>query len=276
MLKYSPPRLSSFHGFLKQVIQGLGSLISATSKNVKLPNNSSAGDKLDVEIYSPVNLEEYLLKLCRECENSNKVIRIKSLYLRARKDTKIPRLRIETAINNLILSKKIIPDRFLHVHSVLKNETRKKLYDLISSRPASQALDLKKEAGIGAKILAWHLKQLIDFKQIKLVNFGTKMLFALPTQDERDAITYHVISRNDIDRDILAMLASKPTPKSTLVGQDPAKRTTILYHLNNLEQWKLIEIVNPGGAIYQLSSNSRDSVLRMLQKFHPSVVQVSK
>ncbi len=275
MFSFSLPRSSPYHRILKHVLQRFDSLIYALPKKEQIIKNTSGEGTLNGGPTNPDNLEEYLLKLCQEFEQSNKVIQIKSLYLRARRETKIPRLKIETAIHNLILSKKIIPGRFLHTQSVLKNTNRKKIYDLIASRPASQALDLKTKTGLGAKILAWHLKQLLDFKQIQQVNFISKMLFTLPGQDDREAIAYYIISRNNIDRYILATLIRKPTSKSILNEQDTPRRTTFLYHLNNLEQWKMIERVNAGEDTYQVTANFRDSILRVFQKFYPSELQLT-
>ncbi|OLS14969.1 MAG: hypothetical protein RBG13Loki_1411 [Promethearchaeota archaeon CR_4] len=112
------------------------------------------GSGNDFENMSMEGLEEYLLSLCQDFERDNKLIQIRILYLCARKETKIPRARIEIAIDHLIQDKRIIPGKFLYVQSVLKNGTRKRLYELIASRPAFQALDLKDVAGIGARILA--------------------------------------------------------------------------------------------------------------------------
>ncbi len=272
MSTFHLPSSSSPVGFLNPVFHKFHSFILAISRKEQLLRDKSP----EAATFQPENIEEYLLKICHEFEQDHKVIKIKSLYLRARKETKVARAKIEIAINNLILSKKIIPGRFLHIQSVLKNAARKKIYDLIASRPAFQALDLKTETGLGAKILAWHLKQLLDFKHIKQVIFGNKLLFAQPNQDDYEAIAYYVISRNQIDRFILETLIHQPSLKSFLVEKDPAKRTTYLYHINTLEQAGLIEIANPALSLYQITNVFHDPISRVFQKFFPSEILLTK
>ncbi|OLS13717.1 MAG: hypothetical protein RBG13Loki_2651 [Promethearchaeota archaeon CR_4] len=87
--------------------------------------------------------------------------------------------------------------------------------------------------------------------------------------DDNEAIVYYIISRSPIECSILTTLARHPTPKSTLLGLDPAKRTNILYHLNKLQEWHMIEPVESGGDVFRLTQPFSDPVQRILQRFSP-------
>lgn len=190
---------------------------------------------------SSLQIEEYLLQICTELSGQNKVIQIPSIYQRARRDLKISGIEIDTAIQRLIREKKIIPGQVVCTANVLENETRQMIYNRIASVPCKYPYDLQQELEIGAALLAWHLKKLVDFGLIKQINFGTRILFALPNSDEKYIIIYYISSKNSTIQAILRALSQKLMSKSALFALIPAKRTTLLYHLKNLELWGIVE-----------------------------------
>jgi DNA-binding HxlR family transcriptional regulator len=232
-----------------------------TSRQEIVPETRELGD--------PLQIEEYIMRICTELSAQNKVIQISSIYRRARRELKVPGIDIDNAIQRLIQAKKIIPGQVVCTSNVLENETRQIIYNRIASVPCKYPYDLQQELQIGAGLLAWHLKKLVDFGLIKQVSFRTRTLFALPTLDEKDIIIYYISSKSVTIQTILGALSQKSMPKTTLFTLIPAKRTTLLYHLKNLEQWGIVKstATTPENEQYELTDDFATHVQRVLLQF---------
>ncbi len=232
-----------------------------TSRQEIVPETRELGD--------PLQIEEYIIRICTELSAQNKVIQISLIYQRVRRELKVSGIKIDNAIHHLIQAKRIIPGQVLCTANILENETRKLIYDRIASVPCKYPYDLQQELTIGAALLAWHLKKLVDFGIIKQITFGTRILFALPTLDEKDIIIYYISSKNITIRTILSALSEKSVSKVALSSLIPAKRTTLLYHLKNLEQWGIVISTSPTpeNEQYQLTDGFTVHVQRVLKKY---------
>jgi|SRR5271157_429312 len=221
-------------------------------------------------------LEQSLMVLCIEFSNQNRPIQVDALYARARREFGAPRMLIERAIDNLITTKKIVPGKFLHEKNVLQNETRQTVYNMILQVPGALAQDLKNSLNLGTKILLWHLKHLLDFDLIKEVKWGKTCLYSACTTSEKDAISYHVMAKNVVIQVLLRNIDGTLLPQSIILDITPAKRTTLLYHLNKLTEAGILDmVVENEEKKYQISAEYKSHVYDMLDKYFSEKIDLS-
>jgi predicted transcriptional regulator len=221
-------------------------------------------------------IEQVLMVLCIEFSNQNRPIQVDALYARARRDCGAPRILIEQAIDNLIATKKIIPGKVLHVKNVLDNQTRNAIYNYLTRVPGVLAQDLKNSLDIGTKILLWHLKHLLDFGLIKEVKWGKTCLYSANSTSDKDAICYHLIAKNATIQVLLRSIDGTILPQSMLLEIVPAKRTTLLYHLNKLTETGILEmIVDEADKKYQISAQYKPHIYNILDKYFSDKINLS-
>jgi len=250
---------------------GIFALLNRLSRMVRGKTSTSPSSSIrgsdSSESWNVKDIEEYLMNLCLEFAEKGKLIQVDPLFQKTRKNLKVPRMQIETAIDNLIQAKKIIPGQFLHSANILENDTRNQLYNAIAADPAEVAFELKHELALGSRMLAWHLKKLLDFGLIKKIPLGKQYLFAVSSVDEKDAIIYRLISKNPMVKIILSSLQQGPLSRTAIVNIDPDKRTAFFYYLNNLEQIGVIEIMDTKGEVYQITSNYFNCTQHILNQY---------
>ncbi len=231
------------------------------------PDSTQPPDRLPIE-----DIEQFILKICMELGQKKRMIQVETLYMKARRALNVPRPRIETAIDNLIRAKLIVPNKFLHKTNVLTNDTRQRIFNTIVAVPSMLAQDLRVELGLGSKMLLWHLKMLLDFGLIKQVPLGGKSLFSSSTTNDKDAIIFHVLVKNTSMQVILQALNVKRISQSALLELAPAKRTTLLYHINKLTELGILSQVEEGNdRKYQISLEYKEHVKNTLEKFFPAI-----
>ena len=225
----------------------------------------------NVENWTIDQLQEYLLSQCVEFSKQKRPINIDALYYRARRELGAPRIQIQAAIDNLIATKKIVPGKVLHIENLLENDTRRSIFNAISTNPAVQAQELKETLELGTSILLWHLKRLLDYGLIKQVEWGGGRLFASLETSNNDAIVYHLMSKNTLIQLLMRTLDDTQFALSLLLQSVPIKRTTLLYHLNKLIQAGVLEIVTDSEEKkYQISNQYKQNVYAILEKYFPA------
>ncbi len=231
------------------------------------PDSTQPQDQWSID-----EIEQYILKLCVELGLKNRKIQVETLYIKTRRALNIPRPRIESAIDNLIRAKKIVPNKFRYKINVLTNETRQRIFNAIMAVPSMLANDLRVELGIGSKMLLWHLKMLLDFGLIKQVSLGSKCLFAQCSTNDKDAIIFHILVKNTSMQIILQSLENKQISQSTLLELTPAKRTTLLYHITKLTELGILnQLEEAYDKKYQISPDYKENVKNILEQFFPAI-----
>jgi predicted transcriptional regulator len=221
-------------------------------------------------------IEQSLMILCIEFSNQNRPIQVDTLYARARREFGAPRVLIERAIDNLIAAKKIMPGKILHVQNVLQNQTRNLIYNTITQIPGVLVQDLKNSLDLGTKILLWHLKHLLDFGLVKEVKWGKTCLYSACSTNDKDAICYHVMAKNAVIQVLLRSIDGTILPQAMLLDIVPAKRTTLLYHLNKLTETGILEmVVDEGEKKYQISAQYKPHIYEMLDEYFSEEIDLS-
>lgn len=129
-----------------------------------------------------------VLEVAEEIVNENKVLNIEIIYSRSKRQLQIPRKGLLEIIQ-LLFSKKILIDGSKHTKkTVLFNQYRRKMYDLIYlNNGATFSLLREKvfnlQSGSTGQFL-WHLKLLMKFDLIKKIKIGKYSVFLPITMDD--------------------------------------------------------------------------------------------
>ncbi len=224
----------------------------------------------NLEQWTIDNLEKFLLSICIEYSKQKRPIDIDVLYYRARRELGVPRIQIQTAIDNMIASKKIVPGKVLLSDNLLENDTRKCIFNIISKFPAVLAQEIKDNLEIGTSILIWHLKCLLDFGLIRQIELGGYRLFTSLETSNNDAIAYHFMAKSTLLQLLMRTIDGIQISLSLLLKSVPMKRPTLLYHLNKFVQTGILEIViDSEEKKYKMSNNFKQNVYAILEKYFP-------
>ncbi len=236
-----------------------------------MSQDSQSLDNVNAKGQLPIEkIENYLMGICAEFSKKKRLIQIETLYTRARRELGAPRVKIETAIDNLVRNKKILPNRFQHANNVLENATRQRIYNAINAVPSLIVQDLRNNLELGPKMALWHLKRLLDFGIIKRINRGTKTLYAAQRVSDQDAIAYNILVKNNLLQRVLFKLDHKKLAQSLIIEIAPTKRTNLLYHLKKLTEDGIIDIIEDNQEkIYQIKAEYRNAVMQMIERYFP-------
>ncbi len=165
---------------------------------------------------------------------------IEDLLKISRKKTGAQRLAIENVIDRLIQDKVIVPGSRIIRKIILRNDTRKKIYDLIKKFPGVNINSIKTSLGFGSNVVIWHLGVLLKFGCVQEVRHKSSILFALP-QISRNEVILCVLLRKDINRKILKLLESQSLSLASLASILGEDRRNVDYAIKNLQEFAIIE-----------------------------------
>ncbi len=186
------------------------------------------------------SLREDLIKIVTEIIEKNRIVMIEDLLKIARKKTGAQRLAIENVIDRLIQEKVIVPGSRIIRKIILRNDTRKIIYNLIKKFPGVNINTIKTSLNLGSNVAMWHLGVLLKFGCVREIRHKSSVLFALP-QIPQDEVVLSVLFRKDLNRKILKALESHALPLSSLESMLGEERRNIEYAIKNLQDFAIIE-----------------------------------
>lgn len=161
------------------------------------------------------------------------------LFLACKKKTKLSINEISTILEKFIRKKIFVPGSRLTRETVLDNKKRNELYQLIFSTPALNLNRLLTRVDLGQQLGYWHLGMLKKFELIrekKIMNYTLYFLHDFPRGKE----TIIFLLRNPNILKIYLCLKNHPLNPNILSKILDLHYTTVKYHLNHLQQNKMI------------------------------------
>jgi len=145
--------------------------------------------------------ERVVLDIVQDYLNKNRqfdiddIIPYISYYLR-RTPNKLNYKGIRAVLSSLVKKKFLIEGSKLSHNEILKNEKRKKIYNLILENPGIYFTKIVNDLGFSTHVVVWHLNILIKFSFIKKRIFDKHEIFFVSNVDVKKAKFGFYISHN--------------------------------------------------------------------------------
>jgi len=188
-----------------------------------------------------------VLEIAEELVRNNKVIQSDLLYKISKRRLKYTNERLFSIINSLFQNKILVEGSKFTRLSILFNEYRAQIYELIKSFPGLH-FSIIKEKVFGAGInssgstgqFIWHLEGLIKFGYIKKVSVRNYSLF-LPVDMDDDFGTFFFWLRDRINRKIIKLLRNNELIlQSEIPSEIQESKGSVYYHIKTLEEYEII------------------------------------
>ncbi len=190
-------------------------------------------------------LKEDVLKIVTELIQQRRVVLIEELYKITRKETKAERLAIENVIDRLIQEKIIVPGTRITKQIILRNPTRRKIYEFIKQCPGVNINTIKKSLSLGSNSALWHVNVLVQFGCLQEVVYKTSSIYALPKIPAQEVL-YQFLMRKNLFRLIFSTIEKQATSLADLAQVTGEDRPKIAYHLKILQELNFIERIAGG------------------------------
>ncbi len=185
-----------------------------------------------------------VLEIAEEIANENKFLDTHTLYQRAKRRLKIPRKGLLQIIQLLIDNKFLVDGSKFTRDSVLDNQFRNYLFQIILYNQGIHFSALKrkfyaKKMGSTGQ-LVWHLDMLIKFNYIKKISFKNYSIFVPSNIDDEHGLLYFLL-RDNTNKNIFYLFIDQECIEKLLIYEKLGKtRETIYYHLKELENCGLL------------------------------------
>ena len=188
-----------------------------------------------------------VLDIAEELVRNNKVVQSDLLYKIAKRRLKFTNERLFSIINSLFQNNILVEgSRFTRI-SILFNEYRVKIYELIKTFPGLH-FSIIKEKVFGEEEDAsgrtgqfiWHLEGLIKFNYIKKVSIRNYSLF-LPVEMEDSFGIYFFWLRDRINRKIILLLrTNEPFEQARVPEKTQESKGSVYYHIKTLIEYEIL------------------------------------
>ncbi|MFX1501032.1 MAG: hypothetical protein ACFFDH_08730 [Promethearchaeota archaeon] len=187
-----------------------------------------------------------VIEIAEEIVEENKKLTIDNLYYRAKRILRIPRKGLKAIIQYLVNKKIIVNQSRFTKKSILAHPLREAIYSFIKDNLGVHLSTIRKNfqsENIGTGQLLWHLKMLLKFNYVKSIKLKNYLLF-LPIEIDDEIGIINFFLRNDLNFRIVKLLLGKKEFKRTEIYKNLAEsRELVYYHLNNLIEHNLIELM---------------------------------
>ena len=209
------------------------------NQNGNFSNQKTSLESPPEETASPSSLRDDLFAVITEIVGKQRALMIEDLLLIARKRTGAELLAIENVLEQMMREKIIIPGSRIIRKVVLRNPTRKLVFDLVKTSPGINYNSIKVTLQLGSNAVLWHLAVLLKFGCIAEVPYGASNIFALPEISPVEVILPKLL-RNDLIRRILEALEGQELSLADLEVTVGENRRKIKYQLANLQKLGIV------------------------------------
>lgn len=164
---------------------------------------------------------------------------IDELFSVCKKKTKVPDNKVMAILEEFVWNKIFVPGSRLTRETVLNNEKRDELFQLISKNPGLNFNQIIKRSKLGSYMGSWHLELLKKFEIIKERKFMIYNLYFPQNFPEDKEITIFFLRNPNILK-IYVCLKYSPLNPNILSKILDLHYSTIQYHLRNLQKHEII------------------------------------
>ena len=188
-----------------------------------------------------------VLEIAEELVRNNKVIQSDLLYKIAKRRLKYSSERLFSIINSLFQNQILVEGSKFTRISILFNEYRGKIYELIKTYPGLHFSIIKEKIfGNGDNSsgstgqFVWHLEGLIKFNYIKRISVSKYSLF-LPVEMEDDFGILFFWLRDRINLKIILLLRNnEPIEQAQIPKDTKESKGNVYYHIKTMIELKIL------------------------------------
>ncbi|TFG02809.1 MAG: winged helix-turn-helix transcriptional regulator [Promethearchaeota archaeon] len=193
------------------------------------------------------NTEELVFNAVQEYLSDNRVLEkdnllnfIKSYF--SKNSMNINSEGIVKSLESLIKKKRIVEGSRLTKDSILNNEKRKKIYNLIKKNPGLYFNEILKKVSSSNHVVYWHINMLLKFGLIKTTKIQNHEIYYPQTIDEEQSKREYFKRKKEC-RNILNYLEKNTSGvlKSELAEKLEMHPQTIKKYIKYLEKYGFIE-----------------------------------
>ncbi|MBY9007332.1 MAG: hypothetical protein KGD63_11300 [Candidatus Lokiarchaeota archaeon] len=186
--------------------------------------------------------------VAQEIIKKHKILKMKNLYNKSIKITDIPRKQLLRIIQFLADQKVIVDGSNYTRRTIMENEYRRKIYNVILENNGANFSLIKKEVFINKPStggqLIWHLGMLIKFGIIKKIKIGKSSLF-LPIEMDIDLGKLYFFMKDNLNKKIIELFTyQEMIKKSDLYKLITESRSKVNYRIKNLIENNIIRFKN--------------------------------
>lgn len=213
-------------------------------------------------------MQQHLLAICNELVSKNKVIKLDRLFNIARRELQVESAAILRGIKRLEDDMVIKADSKLLRSGLLRNDTRRELYSMITRNPGISFNQIRSRMGKGTKLLLWHIEVLSDFGCVRAYAFGSGAKAFFPRHvDEAgwglDGLYMFQLYQNATVKMILDVLSDG---NSYAVKQIEERlgisRQLVEYHVKKLCDQRVVDSIEEASRMYFLVGTQRRLFLK--------------
>ncbi|MBN1216031.1 MAG: hypothetical protein JXA99_11410 [Candidatus Lokiarchaeota archaeon] len=230
--------------------------------------NSDLQNSTDLLTLEDENVQK-VISIAQQIIRENKPMKIKILYNRSIKQLDINSNELFNIIQYLI-NKKILIDGSKHTRkTILLNDNRRKLYNIILKNKGASFNFLRKEIfsstqGSGGHLI-WHLQMLIKFNYVKKLKIGNYTVF-LPINMDLELGKLYFFMNNEINNKIIITIINQDKirkPDVHKLLEEP--RSTINYRINCLIEYDILKVKDTSTKEIHINPKLYEKVLRIIK-----------
>jgi len=211
-----------------------------------------------------------VIRIACTLTDENRLITTELLSNIASRKLKIPRAGINKIIQNLLNNKFLIDGSRFTKLTILSNQTRFYIYQLIETYLGAHFSFLKKQVSqvkekkIGTGCLTWHLDKLISFNLIKKVKVQNYLIFLPIKISDEEGILYFIL-RDPLNRLIVNLLLERETVyKVDFYKELNVKRAKMYYRIKNLIELGIISPLNDNEKAVFINLDKKDLITEII------------
>jgi len=191
-----------------------------------------------------------VLNIAEEIANENKFLDTQIIYERAKRRLKLPKKGLLQIIQLLYANKYVVDGSKFTQHSILDNQLRKMIFQIIVYNPGIHFSALKrkiktKKSGCTGQLI-WHLDLLKKFNYIKKISYKNYVIFTSSDLNDEQGIL-HFLLRDKINKRILYLFIDRECfEKQWIYKSLNEARQKVYYHLKELENSGILTIKDDG------------------------------
>ncbi|MFX0102797.1 MAG: winged helix-turn-helix transcriptional regulator [Candidatus Hodarchaeota archaeon] len=172
-------------------------------------------------------LQLKILHLARQLMKKHYVLDTDDLLAACLRYIREDKFKIFRDFNDLIYRKILVNGKAIRRDTLLDNENRASIYELIKRKPGIHFSKIRNTTGKDSRTIQWHLKMLEKFDLIRVENFGRNLVyFDFVLDHDFDLFYYYLQKKSAID--ILSIILENPRLSfASLLERSGIPRTTL-------------------------------------------------
>ncbi len=208
------------------------------------------------------NLEQSILLIARQLISRHYLLNTKILSEECTRTMKdVDYGRIEASITNLINKRILLDGKAVTRETILENEPRSSIYDLIRAEPGIYLNKIIARMQLDSRTVTWYLQMLEEFSLIRSTRIGNNMIYFVSGVDPSHEIAYYYMHKKDVPEIINALMENPGISFVQLLALIDLPRTTLSRKVIALIEAGILTGIYDSGQLSSLTVSEKFSGL---------------